>query len=138
MELYNKIMIIDFKTSMAYEPHRLNRWMLSFPNDFDLPEYCVNKVSKLKHFSSGRGRWKPVTITLYDIIGMNTTKKLIANLNHTPIKIKLQKLDPTGACVETIEIFSKEVDIDLGNFDYSSDDICKIKIKITPTNVQVL
>jgi hypothetical protein len=120
-----------------YEPFRPNRWILSFPDDFDLPEYCVSKVSNLKHYSSGRGSWKKITITLYDIIGVSATKKLLDNLNHVPLKVQLKKLDPTGVEIETIEIFSNIVDIDFGEFDYACDDLSKIKIKITPTKVQV-
>ena len=58
-------------------------------------------------------------------------------MNHIPLKVQLQKIDPTGACIEAIDIFSKEVDIDFGKFDYACDDLSKIKIKITPTKVQV-
>lgn len=134
MELYNN-MEKDFKMPMAYEPFRPNCWVLSFPDDFDLPEYCVNKVSKLKHYSDGN--WKPITITLLDIIGVGATKKLIANLNHIPLKVQLKKLDPTGVCVETIDIFSKTVDIDFGEFDYACDNISRIKVKIIPSKVQV-
>jgi hypothetical protein len=126
----------EFKTPMAYEPFRPNCWILNFPNDFDLPEYCVNKVSKLKHY--GTGQWKPITITLLDVIGVGATKKLLDNLNHVPLKVQLKKLDPTGACIETIDIFSKTVDIDFGKFDYACDDLSKIKIKIIPSKVQML
>lgn len=135
MELYNKNMEKEYKMPMAYEPFRPNCWVLSFPDDFDLPEYCVNKVSKLKHYSDGN--WKPITITLLDIIGVGATKKLIANLNHIPLKVQLKKLDPTGVCVETIDIFSKTVDIDFGEFDYACDNISRIKVKIIPSKVQV-
>jgi hypothetical protein len=135
MELYNKNMEKNFKMPMAYEPFRPNLWVLSFPDDFDLPEYCINRVSKLKHYSEGN--WKPITITLLDIIGVSATKKLIENLNHVPLKVSLKKLDPTGAIIETIDIFSKIVDIDFGKFDYDSDDLSKIKIKITPNKVWV-
>jgi hypothetical protein len=137
MELYNKNMEKNFKMPMMYEPHRPNRWLLRFPDDFDLPEYCVNKVSNLKHYSNGKGSWKPITITLFDIIGVYATKKLIKNLNHIPLMVQLEKLDPIGVCVEKISIFAKEVDIDFGEFDYACDDLSKIKIKIIPTKVEV-
>ena len=122
---------------MTFEPFRPNRWVLNFPNDFDLPEYCVNKVSKLKHYSEGKGGWKKMTITLLDIIGVEATKKLLANLNEIPLKVRLKKLDPTGAVIETIDIFSKKINIDFGEFDYACDDLGKIKIAIFPTKVQM-
>ena len=124
-----------FKSPVAFEPFRPNCWKLTFPDDFDLPEYVVNKVSKLKHYSDGG--WKKITITLLDVIGVETTKKLLANLNHTPLKVSLEKLDPTGVCVEKIDIFSKKVDIDFGTFDYAQDEISKIKVIILPTKVQM-
>jgi hypothetical protein len=130
-------MVEHFKSPMAYEPFRPNRWILSFPDDFNLPEYCVNKVSKLKHYSEGKGSWRKLTITLYDIMGVTVTKNLLDNLNHAPIRVTLKKLDPTGVSVETIEIFSKTVDINFGEFDYASDGISKIKVILKPTKVQV-
>ena len=62
---------------------------------------------------------------------------MVENLVNVPIRITLEKLDPTGVCVEKIKIFSKTLDIDFGRFDYASDGLAEIKIKIKPTKVQV-
>jgi hypothetical protein len=122
-------------TPIMIEPIRQNLWKLSFPDDFDLPEYCAAKVSAIKY--SNTSGWKKIIITLHDLIGVKATKKLTENLMHIPIKVTLEKLDATGVCVEKIEIFSKSIDIDFGRFDYTSDDLAKIKIKIKPTKVRV-
>jgi len=124
-----------FEQIKSIEPNRQNLWTLNFPDEFDLPEYCINKVSKLKHY--GNGQWKPLTITLLDIIGVGATKKLMENFVHIPLKVQLKKLDPTGACHETINIFSSSYDINFGNFNYASDKLSKIKIILTPKRVMV-
>ena len=146
MELYNKIifknkiklkhMIPHFETSKMIEPVIQNLWTLSFPNDYNIPEYCVSKVSSLK-YSSING-WRKITITMLDLMGISITKTLIENLVRVPLKITLKKLDLTGACVETINIQAKEFEVNYGKFDYSSEKLNKIKVTLKPTNVIVL
>ena len=140
MELYNKKKINKMRkineTLKVIEPIHQNLWLLSFPNELDIPEYCVSKVSALKY--SNTNGWKKITITINDLIGVNATKKLIEKFLYVPLKVELKKLNPTGVCVETINIFSKKININFGEFDYASDNLSKIKIKLTPTKVLVL
>jgi hypothetical protein len=124
------------KTTSFIETFRPNRWLLRFPDNFNIKEFCVSKISNPKY--NNKKGWKKITIRLYDLIGLETTKNLIDNISRVPVKLCLEKLDHTGVCVEKIEIYSKKMSVDLGKFDYSSEKLSTIKVKLKPMNVIVL
>lgn len=122
---------------VLHEPVHQARWVLKFPNEYNIPEFSVFKTSKLKHYNSkGNEKWGKFTITIHDIIGISATKNIIENMVEIPI-INIEKLDPIGKCVERITIHSNEMFVDFGRFDYSSDKLNIIKVILQPTKVFV-
>jgi|JFJP01.1.fsa_nt_gi hypothetical protein len=120
----------------CFEPIHQSRWILRF-KDYDIPEFTVMKISNLKHSNiNGIMKWEKITITLHDIISISNTKTIVENLVDIP-KIVIEKLDPIGVCVETITICSNEMHVDFGKFDYKSDKLNRIKIRLSPTKVIV-
>lgn len=116
------------------EPIHSNRFYLIFPKEFELEPYCVKKMSEIKFdFKSG---WKDIVISIQDVIGLEITKRISENVvGGQQGTFILEKLDPTGVCIEKIKINSKLIYINYGDFNYSSDKLNVIKIKIRPISI---
>ena len=120
----------------AIEPMYQGRFILNFPKNFELDPYSVLKMSQLKYIY-GIG-WKDIIITLHDLVGADTTKKLIKDLEIKDLRtFLLEKLDPTGQCVEKVFIDSNFIEVDFGKFDYASDKLNSIILTIHPLRVIV-
>jgi|ERR1035437_10810 hypothetical protein len=118
------------------EPVYQNRFLLNFPEEFGLDSYTVSKISPLK-YKADRG-WKNIVITLFDVTGVQATKKLVESIgigvNHLRTYM-IEKIDPTGASAERIFIDSNLVEIDFGKFDYASEEWNSINLIIHPVRV---
>jgi hypothetical protein len=127
---------MEIKPLILYEPIHQSRFIIRFPKEFGIKEYLVQKMSPLKYnFATG---WEDITISMIDIIAEKITKCFSENIIKTiEGRITLEKLDPTGVCVEKIHIDSKFIDVDFGKFNYASDKLNKIVVKIKPVRVIV-
>jgi hypothetical protein len=128
--------------NIEYEPKRKSRFVVEFPDDFELPSYLVSYVTKPKlniHYE-----WCDMEIRFIDIIGPSTSHKLyelakicldkkkLHNEDSELFNFSIFQLDPTGIRVEQWIIEVKDIEINFGNLDYSSDELSEVKMKIIP------
>jgi hypothetical protein len=129
----------------SYEPKRNNRFIVEFPEEFNITTFTVQKVS---HIKFEYGSWNDIKITFVDPISLSSSRgllKIIDFINTTPqkkdnalFKIKIKLLEATGKEIECWNIIVKEVlSIDLGGFDYSDDGLKQPKILLRPLSCSI-
>ena len=126
--------MIDLSKFKIREPIHSSRFILNFPKEFQLDPSCVQKLSPIKYnFKTG---WEEIVISIYDIIEMELTKTISENIRPDQRgTFILNKLDPCGESIEKIQINSKLVDINFGEFDYASNELNVIKLTIKPMSI---
>jgi len=134
-----------------YEPKRMNRFLITFPEHFNIPQWVVfdtsrpNMIIKSKKILGfelfKKMIWADMLITMSDPIGPSTSQSLM-DLIHKSLyekkqiikdkfKLKLEMLDPTGVVVEKWDLSDCEFkSIDFGELSYQNDDIVKITLVI--------
>lgn len=126
-----------FQPILTYEPKRKNRFIVHFPNHFNLPSWLVRATEKPKLLNNG---WSEIEIILIDCVGdVSTSRNLITlyrnGILRIPFNLTVESLDPTGIVVDRWELENcSVVKLDFGQFDYSSDDILEISLTVQPTN----
>jgi hypothetical protein len=113
-----------------YEPKRNNRFLVEFPEQFNVQQWSIQKINKPK-FSDGK--WENIKIEFIDPIAPSTSQSLfkIVEFLKTNVKdsktlfdIKIKSLDPTGVEVEEwIVNVEKVLTISFGELDYGDDKI---------------
>jgi len=108
-----------------YEPKRNNRFLVEFPEQFNVQQWVVQKINKPK-FSDGK--WENIKIEFIDPIVPSTSQSLFkiveflktnVNDSKTLFNIKIKSLDPTGVEVEEWVVnVEKVLTINFGELDY--------------------
>ena len=143
------------------EPKHKNRFWLEFPTELGIQSYNVQTSGKPKvttnsvelsyqntsQFVLGRYKFETIDIEFIDVVGPSTTQAVYDYLqigtefatglmNYAAAYKKnfvLKALDPAGVEIETWTLIGCMVtSADFDSFDYSSDDITKIKITVQP------
>lgn len=143
------------------EPKRKNRFVLEFPSELGIESYLVQTSGKPKitinsteipymntsTWVAGRYKWEPIDIEFIDVIGPSTTQKIVEWVRlHAESatgkmgyavgykkNLVLKALDPVGVEIEKWTLIGSFItSMDTDNFDYSSDDIIKVKITVQP------
>lgn len=135
-----------------YEPKRMNRFLITFPDYFNLPQWVVYETSrpsmklitkKIFGFELSKSlQWDDLVVKLRDPIGPSTSQSLM-DLIHPDLKnkhkvkekftLQIEMLDPTGVVVEKWYLDNCEFkSIDFGGLSYNNDDIvtCTLTIKL--------
>jgi hypothetical protein len=138
------------------EPKKENRWVITFPEDFQLPPWVVKKTERPSWSSNGYHLIpKPIEIVFLDPIGPSTAQALwsvligLTDINTVTsdkkreLQMKFHKyvngfdytiemLDPVGIVVEQWKITGCNItNINFGSLDYSSDDLAKCILTIS-------
>jgi hypothetical protein len=123
------------KMPEPYQPKLNNRWLVKFPEPFNIPQWCFSKASR-PSLDVKKGKWKNMTFLFRDPI-FNSIPKIIMNglggLTNTNTKllgITIEMLDPTGVVVEKWVVDGKIINVDFGNLDYSEGKLCEIGMEI--------
>lgn len=126
------------KEFINYEPKKTNRWLVKFPEEFEIPEYTLKSITKPKYIN---GKWDDIRITFNAIANKQLEiglKKMIytqgkTNINWT-FKFTIEDLDPTGVVIGKWEIKVDEVvSIDFGGeLTYHDDKIQEIVLIVKP------
>jgi hypothetical protein len=124
------------------EPKIKNRFLVTFPQDFNIPNYIVKEVSRPSaNFINGICVWDELTIKFYDLINPSTSAFFIDLMNFDEnnrrkidnvFTLYLESLDPLGDVIERFRFANCFItSVNFSNFDYSSNDLseCEIKIK---------
>lgn len=126
---------------IQYEPMRRNRFLVNFPEDFNIPEQLVSSVSTPsctihRDYFEPRSEWSPITIAFTNVIGQNIINSL-SNITHIQrFDVKISLLDPTGVVVETWLLNNCVGDeIILNNLSYDDDEVVEVKLSLIPSHV---
>lgn len=120
---------------MEFEPKVNNRWIVSFPNEFNIHPYTIKSIKRpdLTSKISERNNhmyWSDLNITFYDLVGFNITKTL-EDKSKEFFEITLEYLDAVGSVIETLKYkcYLKEYKTD--ELDYTSENGTKSLIYTT-------
>lgn len=126
--------------TQIHHPHIMNRFIVRFPYEFDIPEFMIKELNKPKLIN---GNWSNIEILLYTLIGPSTSRCLLkidefAKKNSNKEKLfdfTIDCLDPEGLSIEKwwIEVGSIP-EIDFGYLSYSENGSVLSKLTIKPLN----
>lgn len=127
---------------LQYEPKRINRFLVEFPEMFNISYYAVSKADKPKFINQS---WANIKIEFFDFIAPSTSQRLqdiifflkqdIRNEEEGLFTIKLKTTDPVAEVIELWDVYVDEVvEINFGALDYSNDEMQKPYIIIKPKN----
>ena len=124
-----------------YEPKRNNRFLVEFPEQFNVHQLSIQKINKPKFTD---GKWENIKVEFIDLIAPSTSQSLFKiveflkiNVNDSKIlfNIKIKSLDPTGVGVEEWVIdVEKVLTINFGELDYGDDKIQQPYLILKPLN----
>jgi hypothetical protein len=155
-------MAVMFRPSpVEQELKRKNRFVLEFPTELGIESYNVQTSSKptidigsveipymnTSQYVAGRYKFGTMEIEFIDPIGPSSTQKVMEwiRLHAEPAtgrmgyavgykkNLILKALDPAGEDVEKWTLIGCSITTgNFGDFDYSSEDISKVKITVQP------
>jgi hypothetical protein len=139
----NKIKNMGKLNVIPYELKKTNRFLVEFPEQFNIETWAVQKINKPKYTN---GVWEDIKIEFIDPIGPSTSQCLFEivnflkrNVNDSNDKklfdIKIKSLDPTGVDVEKWVVnVEKVLTINFGELDYDSDKTQQPCLILKPLN----
>lgn len=123
----------------AYEPKRSSRFLVEFPERFDIQSCSIQKINKPKFTD---GKYENIRVDFIDPIGPSTSQRLFEMVNFLKtnksdnkklFEVKIKSLDPTGLEIEEWVVFVEKVlTINFGELDYSDDEIQKPFLILKP------
>lgn len=158
----NKFTVAPMESNMSiplpYEPKRTNRWIVTFPEDFEIPDWTMTKACRPKFLIHNKMvSYGEMTFTFRDPIGPSMSQAVwdlllkITTLSksydpnsdvettefwkkyRTGFPLKIEMLDPTGHVVESWDLAGcKLLSVDFGELDYSDDSFATLSMKIKP------
>jgi hypothetical protein len=129
--------------STEQEPKMKNRFVVEFPEKFEIESYLVQKINKPKFKD---GKWENIEIIFIDVVSPFSTSDGLYNIVKFLKKEESQKekvlfsfniktLDPSGETVETWLINVEEVlNINFGELDYEINELLMPSLLIKPLN----
>lgn len=125
-------------TPFLYEPMRQNRFIVYFPNEFQIEPFYVRSVSGPR-FNSQTFSWETITLELITPIGGYITGNLYRiSYEYENFLFHISLLDPTGIVVEKWEIIVESYTVDFGELNYESDEIRTVKLHVQPSNCVII
>ena len=131
----------------SYEPKRLNRWVLNFP-DLEIKEWYIAKAQRPKFVrrKNWLGFYSGYKVDKFEIVLRDPISPSMALATFDLIKkdkrkleFTLEMLDPTGVVVEKWVILDCEIiEIDFGELDYTNDGIAEVKLILQPYDAHLL
>ena len=119
------------KKFVQYEPKKENRFVITFPKPFEIPEYVIHKCSRPVY---NQGKWSDIMFSMHDAIEPSTTRALVDGIRELrkmddPILIiDISLLDPVGQTIEKWLVKGTIETINFGTLDYSSDKLLEINV----------
>lgn len=157
--------ILQFKTP-EFDPKRAYGFVVEFPEELNIKPYTIQRITKpsvkftkkeinflnILKYSSLKGKWNNIEITLFDLIYPSTSAALVNlvefcdNKKGKKFTFKIKVLDPVmegsengvGEVIETwtIDVHSI-VSVDFGKYDYGSKEIQKLKLILKPSDCRL-
>lgn len=143
---------------VEHEPKFENRFIVCFPERFQMESFVVQKINRPSISLSPSGyEWNNIEIEFLDLIGPSTTKRIydiikfckrekkkkkwlfFKRKENILFSIHLISLDPCGIEIERWVIEVKDVlSANFGEFDYTSDELQKCSITLKPFNCTLI
>jgi len=135
------------------EPKKVNRFLITFPTEFNIEQYMVKSASRPsynQHFGTGTffsrhsqpiTTWDDIDIVFYDLISPSSAQIIMGLLRENKFnnfQFKLEMLGPIGDVVEEWEITGTVSKVSFGDLDYSSNEISNISMTISPSTCVLL
>ena len=123
---------------IEYELYRKKRFVVVFPEKFEIQSYLVQKVNKPKML---HGVWQDFYFEFIDVVADSISPKIMDMLNYCNLNrnsplftMVLVGLDPFGIEIErwTVQV-SEIVSVDFGEYDYGNDDMQMVKVILRPS-----
>ena len=131
-------------TPHDFEPKRNNRFIVIFPEQFNIESFVIQKINKPKFTD---GKWENIKVDFIDPIGPSASQGLYKIINFLPevnnennelFNVKIISLDPIGEEIEECLIYDGEIlTINFGDLDYGNDDFQKPYIIIKPLKCEL-
>lgn len=122
------------------EPKFVNRFLLSLPEPFKVPQWACKQCDR--PIFLGHGNWDDMVFVFNDVIGLNSTTtgfitgiREMQKLDSQEITLTLQMLGPVGDIVEEWKITGEIKLIDFGKLDYESTNPVEITMVFEPHTV---
>lgn len=116
-----------------YEPKKSNRWLVRFPDYFNIETWMVKHVTPVIYDAENK-KWEEITITLIDTIPKSAAEplsRLIQKGNYHNFDLKMTLLNPVGEDVEDYNFSKCNIKtIHFGETDYNINDFKAIKLSI--------
>lgn len=120
---------------IQYEPMRMNRYLITFPESFNISPYLV------RNFTTPSGRfdfncltWDDIEFKLYEPIQPQLSQNIFELMNTEEIRNRstfmVESLDPTGVVTLKYQIIGHITQIDY-DLVYSNPDDIEINIRIS-------
>jgi hypothetical protein len=145
------------KIPLQFEPLRKNRFVFRFPSDLGIQEWFMSAASlpeidqtvteipflNTSTYVIGRYVWKPINITLRQLIGPSTAQAVMEWIRLSSESatgrqgyaagykrnVEIDMLDPTGVVVsQWILVNAMTTTSNFGELDYSSSDLSTIAL----------
>ena len=124
---------------VAFEPQKVNRFLIEFNSPFVIPTYAVHKMSELKVvcvYDDVWVNWGDLTIEMYETseipIDSIICKWLAENKSKqiNTISFQLLELNVMGDIIQRWEINAKIKDITFGKYDWLNDELKMIEMNL--------
>jgi hypothetical protein len=128
----------------SFEPLIQKRFLMTFPNEFNIPEYFVRNVTSPScSYENGQYRWDNIIVNFYDPVHPSIQERLyniVTNLNSRGMnyEFKIEILSPIGGIVQKWLINGHVNSIDIfDSLSYDSDlpTESKMSMSITVNNL---
>jgi len=126
-----------------FEPKTASRYIVKFPERFNISEYVIKEVSNIQCIIGQHGEieWQDIRFDLYDPICPSTSQAMHYLLDHNdnnkPMKVVIDILDPIGEIIEKKEIIGYIQMIDFGALNYSINEPRIISIYLNVESVKL-
>lgn len=121
------------------EPKKNNRFLVEFPEEFDIKSWSIEKINKPKYTDD---KWENIRVDFIDPIGPSTSQRLFEIVNFLKknnggdknlFEVNIKSLDQKGVVVEEWVIYvEKVIAINFGDLEYSSYEIQKPFLILKP------
>jgi len=111
---------------VAYEPKTENRFIVTFPKEFDITPTVIFKVSPII-VNGSYTKTQPVVFSMYDPVTPSTSQSINEGLRYLrgqddkTLEIKIQSLGPVGDVVEEWLLYGVIELVDFGVYDWNSN-----------------
>lgn len=129
----------DLPTSLL--PKKNNRWIVEFPEEFDIKPYNVRSVTKPNYEN---GKWSNIEITFTCTYPNGPERGLLKMVKRCEVsssrvyEMIIEDLDPTGVVITEWTIRYKNiVKLDFGKLTYDNDDIQTVTLVVEPYMVEI-